>query len=117
MTDLRTVETLSKSMLSEAESWRNYEFVWKKWGPAQGRYDHDHCRFCSACICDARDRDPFDKPGPVDGGHYRHAFYTEDSDGVDIWVCRSCFKRIRTIANWTIRRTRQNSNLPSRLTH
>jgi hypothetical protein len=107
MIELRTRETLSRYMLSEAVAWRDHEFVWKKWGPPEGRCDHTHCRFCSACICDARDRVRYDRPGPVEGGHYRHSFYAEDPDGTHIWVCRSCFKRIRTIANWTIRRTRQ----------
>jgi hypothetical protein len=104
MVDLRTVETLSPWMLAEAEVWRDREFFWKKWGPARGRWDQSHCRFCNACVCDARDRDPYDKPGPVEGGHYRLAFYAENPDGTHIWVCRSCFKRIRAIANWKIQR-------------
>jgi hypothetical protein len=109
MRDLRTLETLTPFMLTEADYWRDHEFVWKKWGPGEGLWDHSHCRFCSACICDGRDRDPYDKPGPVEGGHYRHAFYAEDPDGIPIWVCRSCFKRLRTVAAWTIRRTQQAS--------
>ncbi len=62
--------------------------------------DHDHCRLCSACICDARDRDPHDKPGPVDGGHYRFAYYAERPDGTDLWVCRTCFKRVAAEFGW-----------------
>jgi hypothetical protein len=107
MLDLRTLDTLTRYMLAEAKCWRGAEFVWKRWiGRPEERYDHNHCRFCSACICDARDRDPYDKPGPVEGGHYRHAFYSEDAEGIDIWVCRTCFKRIRPIADWTIKRRR-----------
>lgn len=106
MIDLRTVETLSVSALSEAEFWRNKAFVWKRWGPSINPQEHDHCRFCWACICDARDRDVYDKPGLVPGGHYRYAFYAEDPDGIHIWVCRSCFKRISPIAGWTIQKSK-----------
>jgi len=108
MIDLTSFETLTPSMLAEVDFWRRAEFVWRRWAghPEEARYDRDCCRICSACICDARDRDPYDKPGPVERGHYRHAFYAENTDGACIWVCRSCFKRIRPIAGWTIRRSR-----------
>jgi hypothetical protein len=106
MIDLRTVENLSARMVAEAKVWRNKAFVWKRWGPSVDHREHNHCPFCWACICDARDRDPYDKPGPVSGGHYRHAFYAEDLDGTHIWVCRSCFKRISPIADWTIQKSK-----------
>ena len=104
MLDLRTVPTLSESMVAEARTWQNWAFVWKQWGPSTVRQEHDHCRFCWACICDARDHDPYDRPGPVAGGHYRNAFYAKKENGAHIWVCRSCFKRLRSLAGWTINR-------------
>ena len=102
MIDLRTVETLPAYKLAEAEAWRNKAFAWKRWGPSADPAEHSHCRFCHACICDKRDHDPDDKPGPISGGHYRHAYYAEDGDGANIWVCRSCFKRLSPIVGWTI---------------
>jgi hypothetical protein len=109
MVDLRTVETLSPLTLSDGGYWRNCAFAWKRWGPSTHRWEHDHCRFCNACICDARDHRPHDKPGPVEGGHYRHAFYAEEKDGVHIWVCRTCFKRLRSRFGWTIVRSRPSA--------
>ena len=105
-TDLRTVSTLSDLTLREAEPWRNRVFVWRRWGPSDERWEHSHCGFCSACICDARDHDPYDKPGPVAGGHYRHAFYAGDSDGTHLWVCRTCFKRLAPQFGWTIQKSK-----------
>ncbi len=96
---------MPERMLRQAEHWRDTAFVWKRFRPREW-YHHRHCAFCSACICHDRDRDPYDKPGPVEGGHYRHAFYAEDPDGTNIWVCRSCFKRIQPLAGWTIRRSK-----------
>ena len=55
---------------------------------------------------------PMDKPGLVENGHYRHAFYSEKSDTVYVWVCRSCFKRVQPLVNWSIRRSKTG---PARL--
>src|SRR5205814_509893 len=101
MVDLRTVAELSPLSLSKVEWSRGAFFRWTQWNRPHEGWTHDHCDFCSACICDHRDRDPHDKPGPVEGGHYRHAYY---ADALEIWVCRSCFKRIAPVAGWSVRR-------------
>ena len=102
MLDARTLDEIPRHWLHEARHWRDTPFVWKRWARPHEAWTHDHCRFCSACICDGRDRDPYDKPGPVEGGHYRHAFYAEAPDGTNIWVCRSCFKRVQKPFGWTL---------------
>jgi hypothetical protein len=105
MVDLRTFPELPEWKLRVAEFWRDAEFVWKRFR-ARENWSHDHCLFCNACICEHRERDPYDKPGPVEGGHYRHAFYSEKSSRVYAWVCRSCFKRVQPLLNWSVRRVR-----------
>src|SRR5437867_13313887 len=105
MMDLRTFAEVPEMRLRFAETWRNAEFVWKRFR-AREDWSHDHCLVCSACICEHRERDPYDKPGPVEGGHYRHAFYAEASDGTYTWVCRSCFKRMQSLVNWSTRRSK-----------
>jgi len=110
MVDLTALPELPERRLRVAESWRDAEFVWKRFR-ARENWSHDHCLFCYACICEHRERDPYDKPGPVEGGHYRHAFYSERSSTVYAWVCRSCFKRGQPLLNWSVRhvRTRRTS--------
>jgi len=106
--DLRTFAEVPPMRLSFAQMWRDAEFVWKRYR-AREDWSHDHCLVCSACICEHRERDPYDKPGPVVGGHYRHAFYAEASDGTYTWVCRSCFKRMNLLVNWSSRRSKTRS--------
>lgn len=74
MLDGRTLEKIPDHWLHEAEYWRDTPFVWKRWARPHDLWAHDHCRFCWACICDHRDRDQYDKPGLLEGGHYRYAF-------------------------------------------
>jgi len=50
MRDLRNEEMLSTYVMAEAEHWRNAQFVWKRRGASDDPQEHDHCRFCSACI-------------------------------------------------------------------
>jgi len=102
MRDARTLETIPALWVQEAGLWRDTPFVWKRWTRPHDAWTHDHCRLCHACICDHRDRDPHDKPGPVEGGHYRHAYYAERPDGTDVWVCRTCFKRVQAAFGWTV---------------
>lgn len=101
---MRDLEKIPDHWLSEAALWKATPFVWKRWSRRHDDWTHDHCRFCWACICDHRDRDPFDKPGTVEGGHYRYAFYAERADGTYVWICRSCFKRVREVFGWTLDR-------------
>ena len=35
-------------------------------------------------------------------GHWRHAFLTIVQLYREIWVCRSCFKRLRAMGDWEI---------------
>jgi hypothetical protein len=105
MIDPRTLSEVPEMELRWAEDWRNAAFVWKRFR-AREQWSHDHCLLCSACICEHRARDPYDKPGPVKGGHYRQAFYSEKPDGTYTWVCRSCFKRMQPLVNWSIRRSK-----------
>jgi hypothetical protein len=115
MIDLRP--EVPKMMLRWAEACRDAEFVWKRFR-AREQWSHDHCLLCSACICEQRTRDPYDKPGPVDNGHYRHAFYSEKQDGTYTWVCRSCFKRVQPLVKWSIRRPTSRARLrPGRRRH
>ncbi len=103
MTDVMAVSDLPEWKLRFASAWRDAEFVWKQFH-AREDWSHDHCLVCSACICEHRARDPNDKPGRVEGGHYGHAFYSEKPDRTYTWVCRDCFKLLRPIVNWRIRR-------------
>jgi hypothetical protein len=111
MVDLATLSEIPEWKLRHAEAWRNAEFVWKRFH-AREDWSHDHCLFRNACICEHRERDPYDKPGPVEGGHYRHAFYSQESPRVYVWVCRSCFKRVRPLLNWTVRRRKTRPTRP-----
>jgi hypothetical protein len=114
MLDARTWAEIPPRKLSEAHYWRDVPFVWTRWtNPANDHREHNHCGFCWACICDARDRDPYDKPGLIEGGHYRHAYYAENPEGIFVWVCRSCFKRISPVAGWTRSRRNQKDTLSS----
>src|SRR5262244_3697186 len=108
MDDLRTVPELQDWKLRLAEDWHDAAFTWKQFH-AREHWSHAHCLLCFACICEHRVRDPYDKPGPVEGGHYRHAFYSEKPDGTYTWVCRSCFKRVQPVVNWSIRRSGKRS--------
>jgi hypothetical protein len=101
MLDARTLSEIPAHWPRYAQTWRGAAFVWTRYGPGDDAMDHDHCLLCEACICDARDRDPYDKPGPVENGHYRHAFRAEDAEGRHVWVCRSCFKRVQHEFGWS----------------
>jgi hypothetical protein len=100
MRDLRTVKNLSEWELRKVECWRGSVFTWKRWTRPREEWTHDHCDFCSACICDHRDRNPHDKRGLLEGGYYRHAFYAERPNGGYVWVCRNCFKKLQPLVGW-----------------
>ncbi len=98
MLDIRGLTRLPDSWRSEAAIWRDSGFSWRRWDSCSEDWTHDHCRFCSACICDHRDRFPEIEPG--ERGCYRHAYYAEREKGVYLWVCRTCFKRVREEFGW-----------------
>src|SRR5213080_1745261 len=112
MIDLRTLPEVPEMKLRWADAWRDAEFVWKRFR-AREHWSHDHCLICSACICEHRESDPYDKPGQVPGGHYRHVFYSEKPDGTHTWVCRSCFKRVQPLVNWSTRRSKSRPAIGS----
>lgn len=82
--------------------WRDVPFAWRRWDRFQEDWTRDHCEFCFACICNQRDRFPdanFDERGC-----YRQAYYAEQLNQKEhkiyIWVCRTCFKRVKTEFGW-----------------
>ncbi|MGA7522801.1 MAG: hypothetical protein WBW84_09970 [Acidobacteriaceae bacterium] len=85
---------------SDGAFWNGTPFVWKRWDKFRPDWTHDHCNFCFACICNHRDRFPETDPG--DRGCYRHAWYAEKEPRVYIWVCRTCFKRVRDELGWSV---------------
>ena len=96
---------LGETLLSQAASWRETLFTWKRWDRYRPDWTHDHCLFCFACICNHRDRFPELNPG--DRGCYRHAYYAEREDGTYLWVCRNCFKRFQKDFDWARTGSRQ----------
>ena len=99
MRDLRELTELPDSWRAEAAFWR--VFHWTRWDRRSEDWTHDHCRFCSACICDHRERYPDQTAAHEERGCYRHAYYAEGDAGVYIWVCRTCFKRVAGEFGWT----------------
>jgi hypothetical protein len=85
---------------SDGAFWRGIPFVWKRWDRFRPDWTHDHCNFCFACICNHRDRFPESDPG--ERGCHRHAYYAERDPHVYIWVCRTCFKRVRAEFDWIL---------------
>ncbi len=104
MIDLRSAEDV-ENLVPRVSNWHGAEFVWTRWSdvPHDESWTHDHCVFCAACICNHRDRFPEITVGPEDGGHYRHAYFTERSNQIYLWVCRSCFKRMQPRLEWIVR--------------
>lgn len=101
MLDLREGE-IPAYTLRDALHLRGLRFTWKRWiNWYDDPQDHNHCQFCNSCICDARDRDPFDKPGHVENGHFRYAYHAQLDNGASVWACRNCFKALAPLAGWT----------------
>src|SRR5258708_5453909 len=103
MLDARTLEKIPGHWLHEAEYWRDTPLIWKRWTRPHDGWTKDCWCFCWGCFCDHRDRDRYDKPGTIEGGHYRRAFHAERPDGTDVWVCRTCFKRVQATFGWTVK--------------
>jgi hypothetical protein len=102
MQDLRELAELKDWWYTNAKRWRGTPFTWKKWERPHEGWTHDHCEYCQACICDHRERFSEWKEAHAERGCYRHAFYAEIENGVYLWVCRSCFKRVQTEFGWSI---------------
>src|ERR1051326_3352999 len=107
MLDSRTLENIPENWLREAADYRDLPFRWTRWERPHEDWTHDHCRFCWACICDHRERHPELKDVHRERGCFRHAFHIDDPD---VWVCRSCFKRLAPLVGWKAVRTRDISN-------
>lgn len=101
MRDLRELEEIPENLRQRFEVWRGASFVWKQWDRQHENWTHDHCDACFACICDYRERFPEWKQAHEERGCYRHAYSSERDKGVYIWVCRNCFKRLKSEFGWT----------------
>lgn len=101
MRDARSFATPPEQWLRWAQHLHGAVFVWRRWLSQAPDWDHDHCTFCYACICDHREQLPHLRAKHAERGCYRHAFHT-DHDGASTWVCRICFKCLRGEAAWTI---------------
>jgi hypothetical protein len=101
MHDLREVENVDE-WLTRFAPFRGAVFVWKQWDRPHEGWTHDHCWSCFACVCDHRERFPEWKQAHEERGCYRHAYYTELKPGVYLWVCRTCFKRLKSEMNWAV---------------
>ena len=104
MRDLREVENIDEWLTGFAP-FRNAIFAWKKWERRHEDWTHDHCWACFACVCDHRERFPDLKKAHEERGCYRHAGYAELEPGKYLWVCRTCFKRLKGDMNWTVAST------------
>lgn len=100
MVDYR-VHPVPEHASRNAQHFQGLQFTWVRWQRPHEGWSHDHCHFCGACICDARDRYPFDKPGPVEGGHFRHAYRAGLPNETEVWACRTCFKALAPVGHWT----------------
>jgi hypothetical protein len=76
-----------------AAAYSGLAFRWERWTRPHPAWDHDHCFFCKACICDSGQSD-----------HYGHAFVLRHRESSPFWVCRSCFKLVRSALEWRIER-------------
>jgi hypothetical protein len=102
MRDLREFDTLPRDWPELLKFWSGAVFVWKKWEGYNENSTHDHCWPCFACICDHRERFPEWKQAHDERGCYRHAYFSEREPGIYLWVCRNCFKRLKSGLNWTV---------------
>ena len=90
MREIASVGQLSEAQIQIAERYRGAEFHWEHWQSPNPDWDHDHCFSCNACICDSGD-----------AGHYAQAYVTRQGADSPFWVCRSCFKLLRAVFEWT----------------
>src|SRR5580692_9026930 len=100
--DLRELETLPEHLVGRFEFWRGAAFGWKQWDRPHENWTHDHCDACFACICDHRERFPYFTQDHEERGCYRHAYYAKHENGGYLWVCRTCFKRLKDQFDWTV---------------
>jgi hypothetical protein len=110
--DARTFPQLPESWVSMAKTWSGTRFQWTKWVRQREEWTHDHCPFCSACICDHRERYPNWRSTFRERGCFGHAFLAVDLEGSSpVWVCRSCFKALKAVGNWSILKRANVSSL------
>jgi hypothetical protein len=86
-----------------AARYRGLTFKWERWQKPNANWDHDHCFFCQACICDSGQT-----------GYYAHAFVLKHERDSPFWVCRSCFKLVRQFFAWHIAEQGGTGSLESR---
>jgi hypothetical protein len=91
MRTITSLRNIPEDDLRIAARYRGLAFRWERWTRPHPDWDHDHCFFCQACICDSGER-----------GHYGHAFVLRSRDDSAFWVCRSCFKLVRSLLLWRI---------------
>ena len=94
---IASIQNIPEHDLRVAEAYRGLAFKWQRWARPQPDWDHDHCFFCKACICDSGR-----------SGHYAHAFVVKRDQDSPFWVCRSCFKVVRAALDWRIERNREH---------
>ena len=62
-----------------AQAYNGEPFDETKWELRENGWDHEHCRFCNTCICDADD-------------DHQESGWT--SEGAGEWLCGICYQRI-----------------------
>lgn len=102
MRDLRELDEIPGILKRRFEIWRGYIFAWKQWDRPHEGWTHDHCDACFACICDHRERFPEWKQSHEERGCYHHAYYAEHEGGGYLWICRTCFKRLKDDFDWSV---------------
>jgi hypothetical protein len=102
--DARDFAKLPESWMRIAETLSGARFQWTKWCTPGDEWTHDHCTFCSACICNHRERHPARLSMFRTRGCFGHAFRAVDHEGSPVWICRSCFKALRNMGNWAVLR-------------
>jgi hypothetical protein len=96
MRGITSLGNIPDAAMRAAARYRGLAFKWERWQKPNAAWDHDHCFFCKACICDSGET-----------GHYAHAFVLEYESDSPFWVCRSCFKLVRQSFDWHIENSQQ----------
>lgn len=77
----------SNERLTGQRKWlQGKTLYWRRWVAPRESWDHDHCEFCFAHICDREDGQP-------------EGWTTEDEYH---WVCKSCCEDFREVFEWSL---------------
>jgi hypothetical protein len=73
-------------------------FRFTRWQKPNPEWTHDHCRGCTAHICDEDDND------------FHEAYVTVDKNGDESWVCPNCFEMWHLVLNFKVKNLQRTNN-------